>query len=242
MQAHAYHTDPRSTGKERDQESGNDYMFARYYNSATGRFLSPDWDAKSSDPVPYAKLDNPQSLNLYSYVGNNPMGKADPDGHDAADALKLEGILEMACPECTPIVAAAAIVTVGVIAVKAYEEHQSAAPAAPAAPASTPTPAPAAPVGASTPPASQSGPRTIKVSPDGRAEGPHSVPKPPSAGGPKAGYTEYDADGNPVKRYRGEGKPHGGVKPPLVVEPKPGKGPGSKPIVPRPAKPEEIPQ
>jgi hypothetical protein len=24
-------------------------------------------------PVPYAKLDNPQSLNLYAYVGNNPL-------------------------------------------------------------------------------------------------------------------------------------------------------------------------
>ena len=69
------------TGKERDGESGNDYMFARYYNSATGRFLSPDWDAKSDDPVPYAKLDQPQSLNLYSYVLNNPVDKADPDGH-----------------------------------------------------------------------------------------------------------------------------------------------------------------
>lgn len=76
------HFSPHSTGKERDVESGNDYMFARYYNSATGRFLSPDWDAKSSDPVPYAKLDDPQSLNLYSYVRNNPIGRADPDGHD----------------------------------------------------------------------------------------------------------------------------------------------------------------
>jgi len=56
-------------------------MFARYYNSATGRFLRPDWDAKSSDPVPYAKLDNPQSLNLYSFVYNDPLGHADPDGH-----------------------------------------------------------------------------------------------------------------------------------------------------------------
>ena len=70
----------RSTGKERDAESGNDYMFARYYNSATGRFLSPDWSAKE-DPVPYAKLDNPQTLNLYAYVGNNPLGGVDADGH-----------------------------------------------------------------------------------------------------------------------------------------------------------------
>lgn len=77
-------TENHFTGKERDIESGNDYMFARYYNSATGRFLSPDWSAKVA-PVPYAKLDNPQSLNLYSYVLNNPLAKADPDGHAPPD-------------------------------------------------------------------------------------------------------------------------------------------------------------
>ena len=31
---------------------------------------------------------------------------------------------------------------------------------------------------------------------------------------------QVGAQGNPVKRYRADGKPHGGVKPPLVVEPK----------------------
>jgi hypothetical protein len=31
--------------------------------------------------VPYAKLDNPQSLNLYSYVLNNPLSNLDTDGH-----------------------------------------------------------------------------------------------------------------------------------------------------------------
>ena len=71
---------PHYTGKERDTESGNDYFDARYYNSNTGRFLSPDWSAKV-EPVPYAKLDNPQSLNLYSYVLNNPTGLTDDDGH-----------------------------------------------------------------------------------------------------------------------------------------------------------------
>ena len=76
---------PRYTGKERDTESGNDYMFARYYNSATGRFLSPDWSAKE-EPVPYAKLEYPQTLNLYSYVLNNPMTHSDPDGHKCGDA------------------------------------------------------------------------------------------------------------------------------------------------------------
>jgi RHS repeat-associated protein len=70
----------RYTGKERDAESGNDYFGARYYSSNMGRFMSPDWSAKY-EPVPYAKLDNPQSLNLYSYVWNNPLARSDPDGH-----------------------------------------------------------------------------------------------------------------------------------------------------------------
>lgn len=71
---------PRFTGKERDSESGNDYFGARYYASSMGRFLSPDWSAKA-EPVPYAKLDDPQSLNLYSYVRNNPLSRRDLDGH-----------------------------------------------------------------------------------------------------------------------------------------------------------------
>jgi RHS repeat-associated protein len=70
----------RSTGKEHDSESGNDYFGARYYASAMGRFLSPDW-ALVPTPIPFATLDNPQSLNLYSYVANNPLRDRDADGH-----------------------------------------------------------------------------------------------------------------------------------------------------------------
>ncbi|MGA8631807.1 MAG: RHS repeat-associated core domain-containing protein, partial [Terracidiphilus sp.] len=70
----------RSTGKERDTESGNDYFEARYYSSAMGRFMSPDWSAKE-EPVPYAKLGDPQTLNLYSYVENGPLNRVDADGH-----------------------------------------------------------------------------------------------------------------------------------------------------------------
>ena len=73
-------TEHHFTGKERDAESGNDYFSARYYSSSMGRFLSPDWSAKVA-PVPYAKLDDPQSLNLYAYVRNNPLVRFDPDGH-----------------------------------------------------------------------------------------------------------------------------------------------------------------
>src|ERR1700679_1423553 len=69
-----------SASKERDAESGNDYFEARYYSSAMGRFMSPDWSAKV-EPVPYSKLDDPQTLNLYAYVGNNPLIRIDADGH-----------------------------------------------------------------------------------------------------------------------------------------------------------------
>ena len=68
------------TAKERDAESGNDYFGARYYASSMGRFLSPDWSAKI-EPVPYSKLDDPQTLNLYAYVENNPLIRIDADGH-----------------------------------------------------------------------------------------------------------------------------------------------------------------
>ena len=78
-------TENHFTGKERDTESGNDYFLARYYNSATGRFLSPDWSAML-EPVPYAKLGDPQTLNLYAYMENNPIRGIDPDGHDGCYA------------------------------------------------------------------------------------------------------------------------------------------------------------
>jgi RHS repeat-associated protein len=71
----------RYTGKERDAESGLDNFDARYFGSTMGRFMSPDYN-DDPDPVPYADFTNPQSLNLYSYVQNNPLTNTDPDGHD----------------------------------------------------------------------------------------------------------------------------------------------------------------
>jgi RHS repeat-associated protein len=73
-------TEHHFTGKERDAESGLDYFGARYYASNMGRWMSPDWAGKP-EAVPYSSLDDPQSLNLYGYVGNNPLSKADKDGH-----------------------------------------------------------------------------------------------------------------------------------------------------------------
>ena len=73
------------TGKERDTESQNDYFGGRYYASnLAGRWLTPDWSSKV-EPVPYARLNDPQSLNLYAYVGDNPLSTVDPDGHSGQD-------------------------------------------------------------------------------------------------------------------------------------------------------------
>ena len=68
------------TGKERDTESNLDYFGARYYAASMGRWMSPDW-SEDPDPIPYADLEDPQTLNLYTYVRNNPIGLNDLDGH-----------------------------------------------------------------------------------------------------------------------------------------------------------------
>jgi RHS repeat-associated protein len=65
----------RYTGHLRDQETGNDYAGARYYTNARGRWLSVD-------PV-RGRLTNPQSLNRYAYVLNDPVNYVDPDGRYA---------------------------------------------------------------------------------------------------------------------------------------------------------------
>jgi RHS repeat-associated protein len=83
------------TGKERDSESGLDFFGARYYASTVGRWMSPDWAAKP-EAVPYSSLGDPQSLNLYQYVGNNPLSKADADGHCLEDVCVVEGVVAVA--------------------------------------------------------------------------------------------------------------------------------------------------
>jgi RHS repeat-associated protein len=60
------------TAYERDTETGNDFAMARYDVNRLGRFATPDPLSGSSA--------NPQSLNRYSYTGNDPINYADPTG------------------------------------------------------------------------------------------------------------------------------------------------------------------
>jgi RHS repeat-associated protein len=60
------------TGYEFDAETGNYYAYARYYSPSLGRFLS-------ADPMG-GNISNPQSLNRYAYVLNNPETFIDPLG------------------------------------------------------------------------------------------------------------------------------------------------------------------
>jgi RHS repeat-associated protein len=60
------------TSYERDAESGNDYAMARYHVNRLGRFSSPDLIPGSAG--------NPQSLNKFAYVHNDPTNRVDPSG------------------------------------------------------------------------------------------------------------------------------------------------------------------
>jgi len=69
------------TGKELDSESGLYYYGARYYDPALGRFasLDPLTLGESLKPL-QSVLADPQELNSYSYVMNNPLKYVDPTG------------------------------------------------------------------------------------------------------------------------------------------------------------------
>jgi len=57
------------------------YYGARYYDAALGRFISAD----TIVPNPY----NPQALNRYSYVYNNPLRYKDPSGKAPWDVVDI---------------------------------------------------------------------------------------------------------------------------------------------------------
>lgn len=69
------------TGQEHIDKAGVVNMGARLYDPSLARFLSPD----STVQAPL----NPQTLNRYSYAGNNPMSYDDPSGHSFLSVLRI---------------------------------------------------------------------------------------------------------------------------------------------------------
>jgi len=63
----------RFTGQRLDESTGLMYYGARYYDPALGRFVQAD----TIVPEP----GNPQDLNRYAYVRNNPLNYTDPSGY-----------------------------------------------------------------------------------------------------------------------------------------------------------------
>ncbi len=69
----AFPVSNRYTGQISDDETGLYYYGARYYDAQLGRFIQPDTEVQAPD--------NPQTLNRYSYCGNNPLNCIDPSGN-----------------------------------------------------------------------------------------------------------------------------------------------------------------
>jgi RHS repeat-associated protein len=68
-------TNHRFTSYDRSSTTGLDYALNRHYDPQQGRFTQVDPLGMKA-----ARLENPQTLNLYSYVGNDPVNHVDPDG------------------------------------------------------------------------------------------------------------------------------------------------------------------
>jgi RHS repeat-associated protein len=72
----------RCSGEQFDNDLGLYYLRARYYNPATGRFLSRDpEDGKPNDP---------QSLHKYLYASGDPVNRIDPSGRGDLIEVSLD--------------------------------------------------------------------------------------------------------------------------------------------------------
>ena len=87
--------DGQFTGKKYDSGTGLVYFGARFYDPEVGRFISPDTYTNlpnderilskglfgyDNNTILMNGISNPQLQNRYSYCGNNPINRTDPDG------------------------------------------------------------------------------------------------------------------------------------------------------------------
>lgn len=77
----------RYCGEYFDKETGSVYLRARYYDPEIGRFISEDSARSNKIKLPNGiKIDDPLSLNLYTYCYNDPVNLTDPSGNTARSA------------------------------------------------------------------------------------------------------------------------------------------------------------
>ena len=75
------------------------YLNARYYDPVLARFIQPDdWDPNKEGV----------GTNRYSYAGNDPINKSDPNGHSFKSVMIQLGIMAataILAPYLTPVIA-----------------------------------------------------------------------------------------------------------------------------------------
>ncbi len=87
QQATSFNEGKKFGGHYSDEtQTGLNYFGARYYDPAVSRFVSEDPSFLAMGEINQG-LDNPQSLNSYSYANGNPITNIDPDGRNALDFL-----------------------------------------------------------------------------------------------------------------------------------------------------------
>jgi RHS repeat-associated protein len=108
-----------------DSSTGLNYLNARYLDSKHGRFVSQDSTYLSigdelklkadSGQIQKIYLSDPQQLNSYSYAGDNPIVKKDPNGRSAL-TMQYSGPMfgNLSVPASTPYILGGLIVATAI--------------------------------------------------------------------------------------------------------------------------------
>lgn len=89
----------RYDGEQRDEETGNYYLRARYLDPGLGRFTQKDSWAGNPN--------NPMTLNPYLFADGNPVMKADPTGHFSLyEQKQVDEIIAVQATQAVPRVLA----------------------------------------------------------------------------------------------------------------------------------------